>query len=119
MTTTLKDQITAAVAAHSMWKSRLFAAIETGKSKYTSAKVAPDNQCEFGKWLHGSIDATMRAAPDYATVKDLHARFHKEAAKVLRLVEDGKIPEAKAALGGEYTAVSTKLVQQLQSWKAK
>lgn len=117
--TTLRDQINAAVGAHGLWKGRLVTAIQTGKCEHNSAKVEQDNQCDFGKWLHQTIDAASKGAPDYKAVKEMHARFHKEAAKVLRLVEGKKIDDAKKALDGDYAKISSDLVGLLVAWKSK
>ncbi|MBL9078947.1 MAG: CZB domain-containing protein [Planctomycetes bacterium] len=119
MTTTLKDQITAAIGAHALWKGRLIAAIANGNSEYDPANVEPDHRCEFGKWLYTGLGAESRGGPEFTQVKDLHARFHKEAARILRLAVGGKKEEARSLLQGDYARISTELVQKLGEWKRK
>ena len=119
MTTQQKDQITAAIGAHSLWKGRLISAIDTGTSEFDPANVDPDNRCEFGKWLHQTIDPASKASPDYVDIKSLHATFHKEAARILRLAVGGKKDEARTLLNGDYAKMSTQLVQKLSEWKRK
>lgn len=119
MTTTLKDQISHAIGAHGVWKRRLAEAVQNGKSEFQSAKVEVDNACDFGKWLHQTIDPASKTHASYTAVKEQHARFHKEAAKVLRLVEAGKLAEAKKVLEGDYATISSKLVQMLILWREK
>lgn len=116
-TTTTNDQITAAIGAHGLWKGRLLTAIDTGKCDCDQQKAGRDDQCEFGKWLYGSIDAAMKASPNYASVRDQHARFHKEAAKVLGLALAGQKDAAKKAMAAEYTAASAELLRLLMAWK--
>lgn len=119
MTALLKDQIMAAIGAHGLWKGRLANAIEAGQCEFDVKKVECDDHCEFGKWLHGTIDAGSKQMPDYARVKAQHALFHKEAAKVLRMALAGQKSEATKALNGEYAKVSGDLVQLLREWRGK
>ena len=93
--------------------------IDTGTSEFDPANVDPDNRCEFGKWLHQTIDPASKASPDYVDIKSLHATFHKEAARILRLAVGGKKDEARTLLNGDYAKLSTQLVQKLSEWKRK
>jgi Chemoreceptor zinc-binding domain len=81
--------------------------------------VRQDNQCPFGKWLHGEIDATSRRAPDYEKVRALHASFHVAAAGVLGLAVAGRRVDAEAAMapGSEFARVSTQLTLALTAWQ--
>lgn len=119
MATQLKDQIQAAIGAHGLWKGRLAGAIQAGKCDCDVHKAERDDQCDFGKWLHGSIDAASKAMPDYAKVKEQHARFHKEAAKVLRMALAGQKEEAQKAMLADYAKVSAELVKLLADWKSR
>ena len=120
MTTTstqAKSQITAAIGAHGMWKARLLNAIDTGKCDCDEAKAGRDDQCDFGKWLHTTIDAGLKGDPLYGKVKLQHATFHQVAAKVLGLALRGKTVEAQQAVDGDYAKVSAELVRLLSEWK--
>ncbi|MBZ0150896.1 MAG: CZB domain-containing protein [Planctomycetes bacterium] len=119
MTATLKDQITAAIGAHGLWKGRLLNAVQSGKCEHDATKVERDDLCEFGKWLQGGIDTASKASPDFTTAKAAHTRFHQEAAKVLRLVASQQVDAAKKCLEHDYSVISTQLVQTLMAWKAK
>lgn len=119
MSAELKTQIQAAIGAHGLWKGRLASAIESGKCEFDVKKVECDDQCDFGKWLHGAIDAAAKAMPECAQVKAQHAKFHKEAAKVLRLALGGQKDAASKALLAEYAKVSGDLVGLLRAWKDK
>lgn len=116
---TLAEQITAAIGAHGAWKTRLMVAIETGRSEFVVDVVRKDDQCPFGKWLHGGIDASSKASQHYPEVKSLHAAFHKEAAAVLAQAVGGKKAEAKQAmgLGQAYARASSSLTAAMMAWQ--
>jgi hypothetical protein len=107
-----------AIAAHARWKSHLRQAIETGKSEWTPERVRPDNLCEFGRWLL-ERSPTEKAAEQFRTVRDLHARFHLEASRVLELALTGHREQATAAMaiGSPFATVSSKLTTTLTAWK--
>lgn len=118
----LAEQINKAIGAHGMWKQRLRSAIESGKSEFTIADTGRDNLCEFGKWLYGtSLSAADKASVEYKLVRDLHARFHQSAAKVLSRALAGDRAGAEASIGnaGEFTSVSADLTRAMMGWKAK
>lgn len=115
----IQDEIKRAIDAHGLWKARLVAAIEAGKSDLVPAHVCKDDQCDFGRWLLGpSVPATARMLPDYAQCRTLHARFHATAADVLRLALAGKAAEAHAALGtnGSFATTSAALTAAMMAW---
>ena len=115
----LEDEITKAIGAHGMWKMRLRSAINAGKADADPAEVAKDNACAFGQWLHGAtIPPAMRASADYATVRKLHADFHKCASKVLACVASGHKDQADAIMTGEYATISGDLTAAMMKWKA-
>ena len=116
---TLENEIIKAIEAHWKWKMRLRSAIDSGKTDANPVEVAKDNVCEFGQWLYGStIPTTARASMDYASVRKLHADFHKCAAKVLDCVTHGHKAQADALMHGEYTKVSGDLTAAMMKWKA-
>jgi hypothetical protein len=116
---TLENEITSAIEAHWMWKMRLRSAIDSGKADANAVEVAKDNVCAFGQWLYGStIPATARASEDYASVRKLHADFHKCAANVLECVSNGQKAKANALMTGEYAEVSANLTAAMMTWKA-
>jgi hypothetical protein len=115
---TLEDEITRAIEAHWKWKMRLRSAIDSGTDA-NAAEVAKDNVCAFGQWLYGStIPATARASVDYASVRKLHADFHRCAANVLECVSNGQKAQAEVLMTGEYAEVSADLTAAMMKWKA-
>lgn len=112
------QEIDKAIAAHGMWKVRLKSAISTGTSEVPVATIRVDNQCPFGKWLYGeTLSASDKATPSYKAVKDLHAEFHKVAAKVAELAVSGKKDDAENILSQEFAAASVKLTAAMMEWK--
>ena len=114
----LKDSITSGIGAHGKWKQRLIDAINTGQSEWKPEIVCQDNQCDFGKWLY-SCSNDEKASPHFETVKQLHAEFHKEAAKVLELALASKKEAANEAIGpsSKYLEATTKLTKEMMAWK--
>lgn len=112
---TFAEQVRTAIAAHGQWKVRLRDAISTGDSEFKVAVVKLDNQCPFGKWLYGGGQHSFPSVSYYEQVRELHARFHEEAARVLLLATTGKTEEAKAALasGSAFSKISGSLVGAL------
>jgi len=109
-----------AIAAHSSWKSRLRTAVSTGKFDVPVNTVKSDNQCEFGKWLYGpELSASDKQTAHYRNVKQLHAQFHLDAAKVVELATTGQKSAAEASLnmGGVYAKSSTKLTEAVVRWR--
>lgn len=106
------------IAAHGMWKARLRQVLASGRSETPVATIRRDDQCDFGRWLHGASPADRRA-PEYQSIKTLHARFHVAASRVVELALAGRRAEAEAsmAMGGEYFQASVELTNAMKGWK--
>ena len=90
--------MTSVIAGHGMWKYRLHNTIETGHSDASPEKVARDDQCPLGKWVHG--DARTALGPgELERIRELHAAFHRHAADVLKLALAGEKSAAREQLG--------------------
>lgn len=116
-----RSQINKAIGAHSLWKDRLRAAVDSGKSKLTVEQVAKDDACELGRWLAGaSIPEALKKTGDFEACRELHAEFHKAAAHVLRLAISGNKAAALTALGGEsrFANLSSTLTLRMMQWAA-
>ena len=112
------EHLNRAIAAHAQWKYRLKQAIEAGTSEWTAESVRPDNLCEFGKWLHSASPAET-ATERWKKIRELHAEFHKEAARILTMALAGRKTEAEAAvaLGSHFSRTSADLTLALVSWR--
>lgn len=100
--------------AHSQWKQRLRSAIETGKSEFSPEVVCTDNSCELGKWLHG-LAPRQKTSPQWKKLQALHAEFHLETARVLKLALAGERNDAEKGivLGSDFSRLSASLADLL------
>jgi len=114
----ITNEINAAIKSHNQWKLKILTAIATGKSEFTVEKVKNDDQCQFGKWLHKQITPKDQKSPFYKQAIDLHAKFHKQAAKALELALAGKKEAANQAVSSEseYNNLSFQLTKTLMRW---
>lgn len=112
------DEINKAIGAHGMWKQRLRQAVDSGQSEFTVERVRPDNQCEFGKWLH-ALPPTDKISVNWKSVQELHAKFHTEAARVLELALKGQKQKADEGLSPDsgFAKVSLELTSAMMKWK--
>ncbi len=112
------EEIKKAIGAHGMWKVRLRSAVDTGTSEFTVDKVKADNNCDFGKWLHG-LSPDEKKTENWAKVRDLHAKFHVEAAKILENALTGKKDTAAKGLdtSSEFSKLSASLTSAMISWE--
>ncbi len=117
-----KDEIKNAVAAHGRWKTKLKTAIDTGKIDAGIPTIKADNQCAFGKWLHGpTITERQKQADHYKEVKKLHVLFHEKAAKVAQLATSGNKTAALRMMevNGEFSVASADLTTAMLTWLKK
>ena len=80
--------------------------------------VRQDDRCRIGRWLHGSPE--LRAHRGFRNVVTLHARFHREASRVLELALGARRDEARKLTdeGSVYRKISADLTRALESWAA-
>jgi hypothetical protein len=109
-----------AIASHARWKSRLREAIDTGQCEITIDRARHDDVCDFGQWLH-HLPPSEQATPRIRTLREMHVRFHKEAAHILELAVLRQKENAEAAMapGSPFTHASTDLVMALTTWKVE
>lgn len=118
-----RNEIDRALESHATWKLRLLAAVQGEAPEagaFAVARVAADDECAFGKWLHGDgISGELRASPHYREVVRIHAEFHEAAARVLDLALSGMKAGAEEALGpgGSFAALSAQLMARLEAWR--
>ena len=113
----MKSNINAAIEAHLAWTERFNDAIAHRVLPEAIRNAGYDDLCAFGKWLYG-LDDQAKHSSYYRKVKDLHYRFHNEAAEIVRLMERSFFDDAKARLAGDYAAASQKLQAALRDWLA-
>lgn len=113
----LDGQLDRAVLAHSAWKSRLATAIERGHSTLTVAEARADDRCAFGQWLRTGCPTALRHDPQLATVRELHAEFHRSASEVLASAVAGRPDRARAEMeiGSVFADTSARLVAAIEA----
>jgi hypothetical protein len=111
-------EIAAALEAHAQWKLRLDEAVRRGHCDQTAEETAHNNRCAFGVWLH-ALPAETQANEWFRVVHEMHARFHRYAAQVVRHVEAGRVEEALQAMGpdSDFARVSEELTLLLEEWR--
>jgi methyl-accepting chemotaxis protein len=107
-----------AITAHSEWKTKLRGAI-SAQSRLDVASIARDDGCLLGKCLHGESRPTYGPLASHKACVAKHALFHKEAAKVASVINDGKYPEAQKMLdiGTPYAQASNEVVFAISALK--
>jgi hypothetical protein len=116
-----KEEIAKAIEAHENWKIRLSEAVESGEIDTPIEVIEKDNECEFGKWLFNSANIDyLKSTETFNEIVLLHAEFHKLAAEISKFAINGKKSNAKKLMteNGEYTAISKKLINTLNNWRA-
>ena len=91
-----------AIQKHVQWKYKFRDALHN-KEQMDAAAISKDNNCEFGKWLHGDAKAQFGKEGSYAKCVVDHAAFHKEAGKVAVLVNTNKPDEAERMMAARST----------------
>jgi methyl-accepting chemotaxis protein len=87
-----------AIAKHAQWTFKFRTAIHEGQQLDVNA-IARDNQCDFGKWLHGEGRSLYGDSPVHARCVADHAAFHREAAKVAAAVNARQKDRIESMLG--------------------
>lgn len=89
--------LTQAIQAHTEWKLKLRTAISRNET-LDVAKIAADDCCPLGAWLHGEAKKSIGHLESYTKCVASHAAFHKEAAKVAQRVNMKRFAEADEML---------------------
>ena len=114
-----EERIEQAIGAHVQWMTRLRQAVLDAQSGLDMREIRADNQCEFGKWLHGpGLSPSDRLTEYYREVRHVHAEFHELAGRIVELAAAGRVFEAYALLYGEYITLSGRLVLAMRAWQA-
>ena len=95
-----------AVKAHVTWKSKLQAYLAKPDKSLDSQKVAKDDQCDLGKWLHGE-GAKFASHAAFKQLVAEHAQFHQAAGDIIRRADGGQKVAEEVALGGKSSFSTT------------
>lgn len=99
-----------AVGQHAAWKTKFRTAISK-KEKLDYTTISRDDCCDLGKWLSAEGKQKYQAVPQFKECVSKHSRFHQEAGKVAKLINEGKFAQAEAALaaGTDYSNASSEV----------
>lgn len=101
------------ISAHVMWKQRLTAFLDGKSQEQLDPEVIKlDDRCPLGKWIYGE-GKPMETLPGFEEVRELHAKFHQNAAQVVVLHQADNTAEAKTLLNGDYSRLSEKLKHRI------
>lgn len=101
------------ISAHVMWKQRLIAYLAGNSQEQLDPEVIKlDDRCPLGQWIYDE-GKPMEALPGYEDVRELHAKFHQNAAQVVSLHQADSTAEAEALLNGDYSRLSEKLKHRI------
>lgn len=116
---TLDRQISEATNAHASWREKLKVAASTGELPKPAAKIACDDDCPFGKWLHGLNEhSEIGSSAEYQDVVKKHASFHIYAGEVAAIVEKGDLGAAQKEINGpQLGARSFALTTAMKTWQ--
>ena len=109
-----------AIIAHDRWKLRLGAFIRGSGEVLDPALIQQDGQCDLGKWLYGD-GLAYQHEPEYKEVLAHHARFHQQAAAIVRRVKVADTVGAATllAVGSEYSRASNSTILGLTALRRK
>jgi Chemoreceptor zinc-binding domain len=112
--------ISQAIDAHNGWKGRLAAYLAQPDQSLDAAAIALDDQCDLGRWLQGEGLAESGWAGFAQLIGD-HARFHAEAASLVKRADAGERITEEAALGfkSEYAKASNAVITALMLIKSR
>ncbi len=99
--------------AHRAWRNRLVEAIQTGSFEWDTASVSCDDRCDLGQWIYSRGVKFYAELPEFQRLREDHAAFHRAAAEVLRLVQQGNTDEAKKMLCDEFDRLSITVIGHL------
>jgi aerotaxis receptor len=108
----------AAIDAHTKWKSRLRMCIDNHDKCADPAVVEKDNACDLGKWIYGDGQRFSNDG-EFRQLRQDHASFHRCAAGIIRSVQRNRTSEAERVLASEYSEISSRVIRALTRLKAR
>ena len=107
-----------AIDAHKQWKTRLRQCISHQDNCTDPATAEKDSVCALGQWIYGE-GRTLAGDKQYESLRANHAKFHRCAGKIIRLVRQNRINDAVALLGSEYVETSSHVTAELGLMKKR
>jgi hypothetical protein len=106
------------IACHGQWKVLLIRMMDSGEYSLKPEEVMRDTICEFGRWLNALPEAD-RASAQWNRIKVLHAQFHVEASRLMKMAMAGRKDEVTAELNSlsSFSRVSSQMTMALIAWR--
>jgi len=105
--------------SHFRWKISLCEAIES-RFQLDADTLSRDNCCDLGQWLHGAAKNRYGSLRSFRECVAAHARFHEEAGRTARLINDKRYAEATQEIAGvEYAAASERTITTIRILKGE
>jgi methyl-accepting chemotaxis protein len=108
-----------AIAKHALWKSTFSVAIATGDELDVEV-IASDNCCSLGRWLHSDAAGVINDHRTRMVCVAAHLNFHREAARVARLINSERLDDASQLLGegSPFAEASAEIINLLRAIQA-
>ncbi|MCB1906375.1 MAG: CZB domain-containing protein [Rhodocyclaceae bacterium] len=106
------------IQAHMQWKVRLRDYIDGKGGRLDAGEVERDDKCELGCWIHGNGQKFAKDAC-FGRLRETHARFHKCAARIVRLHDRGERGKAESALGEDFPRLASSIVQEIRELRQR
>ena len=108
-----------AIAAHAAWKMKLAKYLKNRDGSLQASELSLDNKCRLGQWIYGE-GAQYAKQPEYATLKNEHARFHKAVGEVVRRADSGQSIAEEMTIGSrsEFMLASAAVVAAIMKLKS-
>ncbi len=109
-----------ALKTHVGWKMKLQGYLTKPDGSINVAELTADNRCELGKWIYGE-GSHYAGVPEYRTLKNEHARFHKAAGSVVNRANAGQKVQGEIELGSssEFASASQGVVSAIMMLRPK
>ncbi len=82
---------------HAEWKTRFQTAI-LQRERMDVAAVCSEDCCNLGKWLRGVGERSSGHLTAFTFLVQTHAAFHREAGRIVSLINAGDVEAAEAEL---------------------
>ena len=100
-----------AISRHQDFKVRLSLFVLAGAGEVPDLEdCSRDDRCDLGRWLLGEGDRRFGPSPEHASLKAIHAQFHRRAGAVLQAVREGNRAGAQKLLERDLYPLSTEVV---------
>jgi EAL domain-containing protein (putative c-di-GMP-specific phosphodiesterase class I) len=99
---------------HLHWIKRVVMALDGSNLSLTPAQLTDHHQCRFGHWYDGHGKTHYGHLPEFLAIESVHQKVHNVGPAIIRLRDEGRITEARAACS-ELLALKDQILKLLDS----